>query len=92
MSDNKMSGAKVIAVLRSRVGAGEAIWGADPGADKDGAEAVRYVADMIAERDAQAKRIAELLEVLKLAQEIIGHPDDKASKFIAATIAKNTED
>jgi hypothetical protein len=30
----------------------------------------------------------ELLESLKLAQAIIGHPDDQESKFIAAVIAK----
>ena len=32
----------------------------------------------------------ELLEALKLAKSIIGHPDDDASKFIAAAIAKAT--
>ena len=31
---------------------------------------------------------AELLEALKFAQSIIGHPDDAGSKFIAAAIAK----
>lgn len=31
---------------------------------------------------------AELLEALKLAQSIIGHPDDAHSKLIAAAIAK----
>ena len=30
----------------------------------------------------------ELLEALKLAAAIIGHPDDEGSKFIAAAIAK----
>jgi hypothetical protein len=30
----------------------------------------------------------ELLEALKFAQAIIGHPDDAGSKFIAAAIAK----
>ena len=30
----------------------------------------------------------ELLEALKLAQAIIGHPDDQGSKFILAAIAK----
>ncbi len=30
----------------------------------------------------------ELLEALKLAQQIIGHPDDAHSKLIAAAIAK----
>lgn len=34
---------------------------------------------------------AELLEALKLAQAIIGHPDDQGSKFIAAVIAKAEE-
>ena len=34
---------------------------------------------------------AELLEALKLAQAIIGHPDDYVSKFIAAAIAKAEE-
>ena len=33
----------------------------------------------------------ELLEALKLAQAIIGHPDDQGSKFIAAAIAKAEE-
>ena len=31
---------------------------------------------------------AELLEALKFAQSIIGHPDDAGSKFIAAAISK----
>jgi hypothetical protein len=31
---------------------------------------------------------SELLEALKLAQQIIGHPDDAHSKLIAAAIAK----
>jgi hypothetical protein len=31
---------------------------------------------------------AELLEALKLAQSIIGHPDDAHSKLIAAAIAQ----
>ena len=34
---------------------------------------------------------AELLEALKLAQTIIGHPDDYGSKLIAAAIAKAEE-
>jgi hypothetical protein len=33
---------------------------------------------------------AELLEALKLAQSIIGHPDDAHSQHIAAVIAKAT--
>jgi len=40
-----------------------------------------WTGEMRAERD-------ELLEALKLAQAIIGHPDDQGSKFIAAAIAK----
>jgi flagellar biosynthesis/type III secretory pathway protein FliH len=32
----------------------------------------------------------ELLEALQLAQKIIGHPDDIASKHIASVIAKAT--
>ena len=34
----------------------------------------------------------ELLEALKLAKQIIGHPDDMASKFISDVIAKATGD
>jgi hypothetical protein len=34
------------------------------------------------------ERNAELLEALKLAQSIIGHPEDAHSKLIAAAIAK----
>lgn len=38
----------------------------------------------------QANLAHELLEALKLAASIIGHPDDEASKQIAAVIAKAT--
>jgi len=41
--------------------------------------------------DANSRLIAaapDMLEALKLAQTIIGHPDDEGSKLIAAAIAK----
>ena len=44
-------------------------------------------------RDANARLIAaapELLDALKLAASIIGHPDDEMSKYIASIIAKAT--
>jgi hypothetical protein len=41
-----------------------------------------------AEMKRRAAMFPELLEALKLAQQIIGHPDDAHSKLIAATIAK----
>jgi hypothetical protein len=46
------------------------------------------------ERDANQRLIAaapELLEALKLAQSIIGHPEDAHSKLISAAIAKAEE-
>lgn len=42
-------------------------------------------------RQDERKVNRELLEALKLAQAIIGHPDDQESKFIAAVIAKAEE-
>lgn len=48
--------------------------------------AVAYDLD---EGDARLMAAApDLLEALKLAQSIIGHPDDEGSKIIAAAIAK----
>ena len=41
-----------------------------------------------AEMRRRAALFPELLEALKLAQQIIGHPDDAHSKLIAAAIAK----
>ena len=52
-------------------------------------EALRDKAD--AERAEMRRRAAlfpKLMEALKLAQQIIGHPDDAHSKLIAAAIAK----
>jgi len=34
----------------------------------------------------------ELLEALKFAADIIGHPDDKGSQYIATVIARGTEE
>ena len=51
---------------------------------------LRRFAELVAE-DAVAKEREvkhELLDALKLAQAIIGHPDDRGSKFIAAAITK----
>jgi flagellar biosynthesis/type III secretory pathway protein FliH len=46
----------------------------------------------LAELEAEVERLralnVELLEALKLAQQIIGHPDDAHSKLIAAAIAQ----
>ena len=42
------------------------------------------------ETQRRAELFPELLEALKLAQTIIGHPDDDGSKLIAAAIAKAT--
>jgi hypothetical protein len=48
-----------------------------------GPEELKRAARMIENHD-------ELLEALKLAQSIIGHPDDAHSKLIAAAIARAT--
>jgi flagellar biosynthesis/type III secretory pathway protein FliH len=66
------------------------------------AEALRNIAadtslsdrycEVMSEADDELRRLhalnGELLEALKLAQSIIGHPDDAHSKFIAAAIAR----
>jgi hypothetical protein len=47
-----------------------------------------FIAQALAAARELHEQNKELLEALKFAQAIIGHPDDAGSKFIAAAIAK----
>ena len=44
--------------------------------------------EILEERDRLLVLNAELVQMLKFAASIIGHPDDEGSKLIAAAVAK----
>ena len=53
-------------------------------------EGWRYAAELEQERKRLHEINQELVEALKLAKTIIGHPDDTASKYITETLNKAT--
>lgn len=74
----------------------DGVWFGDPHPALRGAFWWRkHLKAAVAQRDEQIAALrdtnAELLEALRLAQQIIGHPDDAISQHIASVVAKATE-